>query len=128
MKIVAMIARYLLGLGFLVFGLNGFFHFIPQPPKPNGPAKDYIMALVSTGYMMPVFAIEVAAALMLLANRYVALGVTLLGPIMVNILLFHGSMEHTGLPMALFFVVLWFLVFYSVRSAFAGIFQSQVEA
>ncbi len=32
MKIVALIARVLLGLMFVVFGLNGFLHFIHQPP------------------------------------------------------------------------------------------------
>ena len=30
MKIVAAIARYLLGLMFVVFGSNSFLHFIPQ--------------------------------------------------------------------------------------------------
>ncbi len=127
MKIVAMIARYLMGLGFLVFGLNGFFDFLPQPPMPDGPAKNYIMAMVTTHYMLPVFAVQLIGAVLLLVNRYVPLALILLGPILVNILLFHATMQP-GLPMALLFAAFWFLVFAQVRSAFAGIFQNQVEA
>ena len=77
--------------------------------------------------MLPVSALEVLAAILLLANRYVPLALTLLGPILVNILIFHVTMQIEGLPLAAIFVVLWFLVFASVRSAFTGIFQSQVQ-
>jgi hypothetical protein len=127
MKIASLIARYLLGLGFLIFGLNGFFHFIPQPPMPASLAKDYVTVLIASHYMLPVSALEVLAAILLLANRYVPLALTLLGPILVNILIFHVTMQIEGLPLAAIFVVLWFLVFASVRSAFTGIFQSQVQ-
>ena len=88
MKITAVIARFLLGLIFLTFGLNGF----------------------------------------LLVNRYVPLALTLLGPIIVNILLIHILMLPSGLPLALVVTVLWIVVFLSVRSAFAGLFQQRVPA
>lgn len=128
MKIVAMIARYLMGLGFLIFGLNGFFHFIPQGPMPTGPAGDYITAMMTSHYMLPISALQIIGGALLLANRYVPLALTLLGPIIVNILLFHATMQTSGLPMALLFAAFWFLVFARVRSAFAGILQNQVEA
>ncbi len=128
MKIVAMIARYLMGLGFLIFGLNGFFHFIPQGPMPTGPAGDYITAMMTSHYMLPISALQIIGGALLLANRYVPLALTLLGPIIVNILLFHATMQPSGLPMALLFAAFWFLVFARVRSAFAGILQNQVEA
>lgn len=128
MKIAAMIARYLMGLGFLVFGLNGFFHFLPQPPMPNGPANDFMMALIVTHYILPVFALETIGAVLLLSNRYIPLALALLGPILVNILLFHSTMQLSGLPIALLFVVLWLLVFARVRSAFSGILQNQAAA
>jgi hypothetical protein len=35
MKVASTIARYLLGLIFTVFGLNGFLNFIHQPPPAN---------------------------------------------------------------------------------------------
>jgi len=126
MKIASMIARYLLGLGFLIFGLNGFLNFIPQGPMPTGPAGDYIKVLMATHYMLPVSAFEIIAAVLLLINRWLPLALTILGPILVNILLFHILMQPATLPMALVFVLLWVLVFLSIKSAFAGLFQSRV--
>jgi hypothetical protein len=127
MKIAAMVARYLLGLVFLVFGLNGFLHFIPQGPMPNGLPLQFIQALMQSHYILIVAAIEVIGAVLLLANRYVALALTLLGPVVVNILLFHFFLLPMGLGIALFVAVLWLVVFAYVRPAFAGIFQSQIQ-
>ena len=123
-----MIARYLLGLGFVIFGLNGFLHFIPQPPLPPGPVVDWMTLMTTTHYMTPVFALEFLAGLLLLVNRYVPLALTILAPILVNIVIFHVLLQPAGLPPGLVFVILWFLVFYSVRSAFVGIFESRVTA
>ena len=127
MRIASLIARYLLGLGFVVFGLNGFLHFIPQPPMPDGPALDYMKVMMATHYMAPVFAFELFGGILLLLNRYVPLALTVLAPILVNILMFHSLMQPAGLPPGLLFCILWLLVFVSVRSAFSGIFQSKVE-
>lgn len=81
--------RYLLGLIFFVFGLNGFLHFLPQPPM-EGAAGAFIGALVASGYMFPVVkAVETVVGLMLLSNRFVPLALTLLAPISINIFLFH---------------------------------------
>jgi putative oxidoreductase len=128
MKIAAMIARYLMGLGFLVFGLNGFLNFIPQPPIPPGPMADYLAVMMKTHYMIPVSALELISGILLLINRYVPLALTFLAPILVNIIIFHCVMQLSGLPMALVFVAMWFLVFARVRSAFSGILQNQPAA
>jgi putative oxidoreductase len=64
---------------------------------------------------------------LLLINRYVPIALTILGPIIVNILLFHGLMNLDGVGLALFVTILWAVVFASVRSAFAGIFEPRVE-
>jgi putative oxidoreductase len=69
----------------------------------------------------------VAAGVLLLINRYVPLALTLLGPVIVNILLFHFLMAPEGLALALFVGVLWIALFTSVRSAFTGIFQQRVQ-
>jgi hypothetical protein len=95
---------------------------------PTGPAGDYITAMMTSHYMLPISALQIIGGALLLANRYVPLALTLLGPIIVNILLFHATMQTSGLPMALLFAAFWFLVFARVRSAFAGILQNQVEA
>src|ERR1700757_5087091 len=127
MKITSVIARFLLGLIFLVFGLNGFFHFIPMPP-PTGVAGQFLGALSVSNYLVPIFLLQIISGLLLLVNRYVPLALTLLAPIIVNILLIHILMLPSGLPLALVVTVLWFLVFLSVRSAFAGLFQERVTA
>jgi putative oxidoreductase len=121
MKIVTMIARILLGLIFLTFGLNGFLHFIPAP-MPAGVAGQYIGALFVSHYAVLVFLLQVVAGVLLLVNRFVPLAIALLGPIVVNILLFHFSMSPEGIPLALITTLLWVIVFYKVRQAFAPLF------
>jgi len=49
MKTATLMCRILLGLIFLVFGLNGLLHIIPQPPFPPGLARDYIVVLTRRG-------------------------------------------------------------------------------
>jgi hypothetical protein len=78
-------------------------------------------------YLLVVSGLQVISGALLLINRYVPLALTILGPIIVNILLFHGLMNPTGIGLAVFVTILWSVVFVSVRSAFAGIFQARVE-
>ena len=125
MKTASTIARYLLGFIFLVFGLNGFLHFIPMPP-PTGIAAQFMGALFVSHYVVVVFLLQLVPAILLLVNRYVPLALVLLGPVIVNIFLFHAFMDPSGLPLALVVVILWLLTFVGVRSAFNGIFQQRV--
>jgi len=128
MKITAVIARFLLGIIFLVFGLNGFLHFIPSSPPPSGTAGQFVGALFVSHYLVPIFLLQIISAVLLLVNRYVPLALTLLAPIIVNILLIHTLMLPSGLPLAIVVTLLWIVVFLSVRSAFAGLFQQRVAA
>jgi putative oxidoreductase len=125
MKITTVIARFLLGFIFLVFGLNGFLHFIPAS-LPSGTAGQFVGALFVSNYLVVVFLFQLIAAILLLINRYVPLALTLLAPVIVNILLFHILMAPTGLLLAIIVAVLWTIVFLSVRSAFAGLWQQRV--
>lgn len=127
MKIAITISRVLLGLLFLVFGLNGFLHFIPMPP-PTGLAGQYMGALFFSHYLVAVFLLQVIGGALLLANRFVPLALLLLGPVLVNILLFHSLMAPEGLPLALVATALWAVVFYGVRGAFAGVFVQRAHA
>ena len=127
MKIASSIARYLAGLIFLVFGLNGFLHFIPLPP-PNGVAAQFMGALYVSNYLTVIFAVQVVGGVLLLVNRFVPLALAILAPVIVNILSFHALMAPSGLPLALFVTVLWALVFVYVRSAFAALFQARFQA
>jgi hypothetical protein len=124
MKLTSTIARYLLGFVFLVFGLNGFLHFLKMA-MPDGLAGQFLGALYVSHYLVVVYLMQLIPALMLLVNRYVPLALVLLGPVIVNILLFHIFLAPSGLPLALFVTVLWLLVFLGVRAAFNGIFQAR---
>jgi putative oxidoreductase len=126
MKTISAIARYLAGVIFLVFGLNGFLHFIPLPP-PGGIAGQFMGALYASHYLIVIFAFQVIAAVLLLVNRYVPLAVAMLAPVLVNILCFHALMAPSGLPLAIVVAILWVLIFVDVRPAFAGLFQSRVD-
>jgi len=126
MKIAATIARYLMGFIFTVFGLNGFLHFLPMGPVPPL-AGQFIGALVQSHYMAVVFALQLVCGLMLLANRYVPLALTILGAILFNILLFHIFMAPSGLPLAAFVTLLWAVLAWRARSVFAPLFQNSFE-
>jgi putative oxidoreductase len=127
MKITVSIARILLGLLFTVFGLNGFLHFIPMKP-PTGLAGQYMGALFVSHYLVVLFLLQLIGGVLLLLNRFVPLALLLLGPVIVNILLFHTLMAPKGLPIALFALAFWLIVFAAVRQAFAGVFTHRVEA
>jgi hypothetical protein len=123
MKIITTIARYLLGFLFTLFGLNGFLHFLPMGPVPPL-AGQFYGAMVQSHYMAVVFALQLICGLLLLANRYVPLALTILGPVIFNIILFHVFMEPSGLPLAAVVTVLWAVLAYRARSVFATLFQN----
>lgn len=127
MKIVVMIARLLLGLVFVVFGSNIFLHFIPTPPMPAGPLKDFNDVMASTHYIQMVGFFQVLGGFLLLINRYVPLALTILAAILVNILTTHILVMHGGLPIPIFVTLLWLLVFWRHRSSFSGIFQARLS-
>ena len=125
MKIAAAIARYLLGLMFTVFGLNMFFHFIPTPPPP-GYAGQFSELLMVTHYFSAVGSVMVVSGLLFLANRYVALALVLLAPVLYNILIFHILMNPGGIGLGAFATLLWLLLAWRHRAAFSSILQKRL--
>ncbi len=120
-------ARIVLGLAFAVFGLNGFLHFLPQPPM-SGPPAEFAGALAATGYMFPLIkATEVAAGLLLLSGRFVPLALTLLAPVMVNIVFFHAVLVKGGLELPLTLLVAEVYLAWAYRDAFAPMLRGHVE-
>jgi putative oxidoreductase len=126
MKIAALIARFLLGLVFFVFGLNGFLHFITGAIPP-GPAGAFVNAIMATHYWVVVFLVQAIGGLLLLVNRYVPLALVILGPVIVNIFFFHVFMAPAGLPMAVVVVILWTIVAFRNKQYLAGIFVQKTE-
>jgi putative oxidoreductase len=124
MKYVIIIVRILLGLMFVVFGSNAFFKFMGPPPQMQGQAGAFITALMSSGYMYVVAMLQVLGGLcLLLGARFVPLGLTLLGPVIVNIVLFHLFLEPTGLPISLITAALSLFLLWIYRFKFPAIFQ-----
>jgi len=117
MKTYVFIARVLLGLLFLVFGLNGFLHFIPSPPL-TGMAGQFISAMFVSHYLNVVLALQIVAGALLLANRFVPAALTILAPLLVNIALFHAFMAPVGYAPAVIAIALWSVVFVRERAAF----------
>src|ERR1700722_19895063 len=120
MKIAAIVARYLMGLIFTVFGLNGFFNFIPATPLPPV-ATQFFTVLVTSHFMVPIFLLQLVGGLLFLSNQYVPLALTFLRPTLFNILLFYKPVNSSGIVPGAIATICWLIVFYSVRSAFAGI-------
>jgi putative oxidoreductase len=123
MKIVTIIARILLGLAFVIFGSNGFLQFLPMPPLPHNAAGDFLRALMVSHYVYAVAACQVIGGLLLVIGRYVPLGLAILGPIIVNIVLFHIFLLAEGLPMALIFAAVYLFLLWRYWAAFAGILR-----
>jgi len=121
MKIVALISRLLLGFIFLVFGLNGFLHFIHLPP-PTGIAAQFFTAIFISKYWVVIFALQLLGGVLLLVNRYVPLALVVLGPIIVNIFFFHLLMAPSGLPLAILVFILWTIVAVRNKRYLAGLF------
>lgn len=118
-------ARILMGVGFLIPGLNGFFHFMPMPPAPEA-AMNFAGALAATGYMFPlVKSLEIAAGIALLSGRFVPLALLVLAPIMVNILAFHAALAPAGLGMPLVLFALGLYLAWSYRDAFRPVLRAK---
>jgi len=127
MKIVAAIARYLLALMFVVFGSNMFLQFIPMGKMPAGLAGQFASVLFASHYFYVVGALMVVSGILFLVNRYVGLGLTLLGPVLFNILVYHSLMDPGGIGMGAFATVLWLLVAWQHRVVFARLFAARLE-
>lgn len=123
MKYAIIIARVLLGLVFAVFGSNAFLHFIPMPPM-QGQAGAFIGALASSGYIYVIALLQVVGGLLLLiGTRFVPLGLILLGPVIVNIMLYHIFLDPSGLLMACVISILALFLLWIYRYKFPAIFQ-----
>jgi uncharacterized membrane protein YphA (DoxX/SURF4 family) len=128
MKVLSVVSRYLLGLIFTVFGLNGFLHFLHMPPPPSHVAIEFFTAVSVSHYMAVVFLVQVVGGVLLLAGRFVPLALAILGPVLVNILTFHITMNPGGIVPGAVAAVLWLILFVRYRASFAGIFEARPEA
>ena len=122
MKVVTIIARVFLGLVFVVFGSNAFLHLIPMGEPPKGLAGEYFHAFAESGQVYVIGALQVVAGALLLIGRFVPLGLTILGAIIVNIWLFHIFLAPANFAPAIIVTVLELFLVWRHRDAFRGIF------
>ena len=123
MKHVFTAARVLLGIIFLVFSLNYWLKFIPIPPSAEGSSAALFMgALFGSGFLMLVKVLELLSAVLLLSGRYINLALTLLGPIVVNILLFHVMIKQSDHALSIVIAVLALVVLIGQKNYLKTIF------
>jgi len=123
-SIWTIVLRTLFGLAFVVFGLNKFLHFMPNPGEPPA-AMDFFGALFRTGYFIPLLAsTEIVSGALMLTGILVPFALVLLAPVIVNIFMFHLFLAPGGLPMAVIFVALELILAWQYRGAYAPMFSS----
>jgi hypothetical protein len=127
MQRIPSILRTLLGLAFVVFGLNYFLGFLPQPKDVPPDAIAFMVPFIGAKYMGLIKTIEIASGLLLIGNRFVPLALTLLAPILVGITWFHISLEPAGLPVPLALVAIEVALAYFYRDAFAPMLRAKTE-
>lgn len=123
------IARVLLGVPLIVFGLNGFLNFIPPPPAPlpEG-AVAFLDALVETGYMNQLIGLtHLTVGVLLLINRFVPLALALFAPFVVNSIAFHSFLERSGLPVAIGFLILELYLVWKYREAYRPMLKARAS-
>lgn len=129
-RFIAPCVRTLMGLAFFVFGLDGFLHFIPQPTEPpSEPALSFAMGLIKSGYMFPLIkGTEVAVGALLLTNRFVALALILIAPVIVNIFAFHAFLAPSGIVLATALVAFELYLAWVHRAAYRPLFAARTAA
>lgn len=119
-------ARLLLGTAFAVFGLNYFVPFLPSPAPPSPEVGAFLGALVAGKLLAIVKIVELGAGLLLLGNRFVPLALTLLAPVEVGIVAFHGVYDPSGMALPAFTVGLTVYLAWAYRAAFAPMLRARV--
>jgi uncharacterized membrane protein YphA (DoxX/SURF4 family) len=125
--IVTAIVRVLLGLMFLVFGLNGFLNFMPAPKDLPPDVITVSSGLMKGGYMAVVSATEIIVALLLLTNRFVPLALVLLAPIIVGIITFHIAIAPTTIVPGMIVLVMELYLAWAYRGAFRPMLRAKVS-
>lgn len=122
MRVAAIVIRSLLGLVFLIYGVNAFLHFIPLP-MPTGDAGIFMGILIHSHYLYAIKAFEIIGGAILLSGRFTPLGLTLVGPVIVNIIFYDIYLDPSGLPLGLVITACEVFMIYRHRSAFSGVFM-----
>jgi putative oxidoreductase len=127
MKYILLTCRLLLGVAFAFFGSNHILNFL-HPPPPQGDIALWSNLMVSHHYFVFVGVVQLVAGILLLVNRFVPLALTLLGPVLVNILLFHALFDPGGFAPGLACTLFWLVLFAAYYRSFLSLFVPNPEA
>lgn len=106
------------GAFWLVFGVNGFLHFFPTP-APSGMAAEFMQALQNAGYVMPiVYGTQIISGALLLARRFIPLALLMLGPVVLNILLYDLFLNLPGLLIGSVLTAIYGVLLFEYRQKF----------
>jgi len=127
-RYLPLVVRFLVGAIFFVFGLNGFFNFIPMPATPPQRVVPFMTGLMAAGYFFPLLKLtETVCGLLLLTNRFVPLALIVLAPIVVNIAAVHFILDPSGAAMAAFLVMALAYLGWEYRFYFRGVLTARTE-
>ncbi|QDK38975.1 acyltransferase [Bdellovibrio sp. NC01] len=123
MKKAALAARIIFGLLWVIFGLNFFFHFLPQPPPPEAGLK-FLSGLMAAPYFFPLLKVtEIVVGLMLLANIAVPLALVVISPVVIQILLYHTILDPSGAALAIVMTALNLFLGIAYLNSFKPLFK-----
>ncbi len=121
-------ARILMGLGFIVFGLNGFLNFLPPPPNLPEPVANFMKAMIETRYMFPLIAgTQLVVGILLVINLFVPLALVLIAPVIVNIIAFHLFLDPAGIVPGLIVLLLEISLVWAYRDYFRSLFTLRTK-
>jgi len=126
-RIVTAIVRVLLGLMFLVFGLNGFLNFMPAPKDLPPDIMTVTTGLMKGGYLAVVSGTEIIVAVLLLSNRFVPFALALLAPIVVGIITFHLAVAPATIVPGIVVLVMELCLAWAYRGAFRPMLRARVS-
>ena len=126
-RIATAIVRILLGMMFLLFGLNGFLNFMPAPKDMPEEIMTVMGALTDAGYMTVVSGTEVIVAVLLLTNSFVPLALALLAPIIVGIITFHIAMAPATIGPGIVVLLMELYLAWSYRGAFRSMLRANTS-
>jgi uncharacterized membrane protein YphA (DoxX/SURF4 family) len=113
-----------MGLGFTIFGLNGFLQFLPQPKTMPAPVMEFMQAMMNTHYLFPlVMGTQLVVGILLLTNLFVPLALVLIMPVLVNIICFHAFLQPSGLPPGAVLMLLELYLAWTYRASYAPLLR-----
>lgn len=126
MKVLVLICRILLGVTFVIFGLNILHPFLPMKQPPPTPLQAaFFTAMMGSGWMKLIGVFQVLGGALVLAGGTLPLGLCILCPLTVNILSFHSFlMGGQGIVPGVITLVLELVLIYGYRASFAGVLSA----